>query len=76
MAKESEFSMHVCHTFSSILKFDDDTINCFIFNFLTLTDFSMNLASKIIVVLAEKDVCAHKHERVCARAHAWYSSFW
>lgn len=54
VAKKSEFSVHVQHTYSSILKFDDDTINCLIFNFLTLTDFSMNLISKIIVLLAEK----------------------
>lgn len=63
MAKESEFSMHVQHTYPSILKLDDDTINCLIFTFLTLTDFSMNLTSKIIVVLAEKVACMHK--RAC-----------
>lgn len=67
VAKGSEFSMHVQHTYASIsiLKFDDDTINCLIFYFLTLTDFSMNLTSKIIVVLTEKNVCVHKHARVC-----------
>lgn len=45
VAKGREFSMHVQHTYASILKFDDDTINCLIFYFLTLTDFSMNLTS-------------------------------
>lgn len=57
VAKGSEFSMHMQHTYSSILEFDDDAINGLFFNFLTLTGFSMNLTSKIIVVLAEKDVC-------------------
>lgn len=71
MAKESEFSMHVQHTYPPILKFHDETINCLIFNFLTLTDFSINLTSKIIMVLAGKDICMHKH--VCV---VWYSSFW
>lgn len=57
VAKGSEFSMHMQHTYSSIFEFDDDAINGLFFNFLTLPGFSMNLTSKIIVVLAEKVVC-------------------